>query len=373
MGKKKLAYFGVNYFPSKGGVSRTTENLIAHLKEEFDITIYCFKDSRAGTHMPGVNAVQFRVLPVKGLGVFFFFLECYFHMMIWGEYDIVHVRKIESSIFIPLLKLKYKNILATSHESPYLRDKWGWIAKLYFKINERIFIKSSAKLTVISAPLSRYYKSRYNKDVLYVPNEIEPIKEFKEAEASMIIDHYRIKTPFVTFAARRIMSTKGCHTMLKALQELKYSNDIVIMGDTGHAPSYRKKLDLLSKGLRVHYTGYLEDKSIFLEIIRRSEFFIFPSETEGMSIALLEVASLGIPIIASDIPENTDIFNEDELIFFKNGDHQDLARKIKLVTNNRVHYEKFAMQARNKVYDEYSSDRMIQNYRQLYNSFANQI
>jgi hypothetical protein len=65
MRKKKLAYFGVNYFPSKGGVSRTTENLIANLKEEFDLTIYCFKDSRANNHMPGVNAVQFRVLPIK--------------------------------------------------------------------------------------------------------------------------------------------------------------------------------------------------------------------------------------------------------------------------------------------------------------------
>jgi glycosyltransferase involved in cell wall biosynthesis len=294
-------------------------------------------------------------------------------MMIRGDYDIVHVRKIESSLFIPLLKLKYKNILATSHESPYLRDKWGRIAKLYFKINEWIFIKSSAKLTVISAPLSRYYKSRYNKDVLYVPNGIEPTKEFNEDEADRIIDHYGIKTPFVTFAARRIMSTKGCHTMLKAFRELKFPHDIVIMGDTGHVPAYRNKLDVLSQGLKTHYTGYLEDKSIFLAIIRRSEVFIFPSETEGMSIALLEVAALGIPIIASDIPENTDIFNEDELIFFRNGDHEDLARKINLVTNNRSHYEKFALQARNKVYSEYSSERMVQNYRKLYNAFENQI
>jgi glycosyltransferase involved in cell wall biosynthesis len=371
MGKKKLAYFGVNYFPSKGGVSRMTENLIAHLKEEFDITIYCFKDKRAVDHIPGVNTVQFRVLPVKGLGVFLFFLECYLQMIIWGKYDIVHVHKIESSIFIPLLKLKYKNILATSHESPYLRDKWGKIAKLYFMINERIFIRSGAKLTVISAPLSKYYKNRYNKDVLYVPNGIEPIKEFKESEANRIMDNYKIKTPFVTFAARRIMSTKGCHTMLKAFQELKFPYDIVIMGDTGHAPVYRNKLEVLSKGLKTHYTGYLEDKSIFLEIIRRSEVFIFPSETEGMSIALLEVASLGIPIIASDIPENTGIFNDDELIFFKNGDYQDLARKISLVLNNQAKFEKFAIKARNKVNMEYSSELMVENYRKLYNEFAN--
>ncbi|MDR3666527.1 MAG: glycosyltransferase family 4 protein [Ignavibacteriaceae bacterium] len=371
MKKKKLAYFGVNYFPSKGGVSRTTENLITHLKDEFDITIYCFKDKRAGNHMPGVKAVQFRLLPVKGIGVFLFFLECYFHMMIFGNYDIVHVRKIESSIFIPLLKLKYKNILATSHESPYLRDKWGRVAKLYFRINEKIFVRSTAKLTVISAPLSKYYKAMYNRDVLYVPNGIEPVKVFKETEADLIFKKYNIKTPFVTFAARRIMSTKGCHTMLKAFQDLKYSNDIVIMGDTGHAPAYRNKLDKLSEGLKVHFTGYMEDKSIFLEIIRRSEVFIFPSETEGMSIALLEVAALGVPIIASDIPENTEIFNDDELIFFKNGDFRDLADKIILVTNNFAHYKNFALRARKKVYEEYSSDRMVQNYRQLYNSFAN--
>ena len=57
--KIKLAYFGVKYFPSKGGVSRTTENLIKNLKDEFDITIYCYKHEKAAENVPGVNVIQF--------------------------------------------------------------------------------------------------------------------------------------------------------------------------------------------------------------------------------------------------------------------------------------------------------------------------
>jgi glycosyltransferase involved in cell wall biosynthesis len=367
--KKRLAYFGVNYYPSRGGVSRITENIIRQLSNEFDITIYCFNNPVAQSYIAGVRTIQFKEPKIKELGTFIFLLKCFIHLLFFAKYDIVHVQKIDSSFFLPFLSLKYKNIIATSHESPYLRDKWSLFAKLYFKINERLFIHSKAKLTVISKPLSKYYKSRYKKDVAYIPNGVEPLKEFKSDEAKVLLNVNDVSGNFIVFAARRIMSTKGCHIMLKALQHIDYKENVVILGELTHSKEYIKNLIELSQGLNTHFLGYIGDKRLLMAIIKKAELFVFPSETEGMSIMLLEVASTGTPIIASDIPENTEIFNKDELVFFKNKDYIDLADRILFSIHNKSCMIRKAENAKAKTETHYSSFIMAENYRRLYNLF----
>jgi len=43
---------------------------------------------------------------------------------------------------------------------------------------------------------------------------------------------------------------------------------------------------------------------------------------------LLETAWTKTPIICSDIPQNSSVFSDDEVLFFKDGDSIDLAKKI---------------------------------------------
>lgn len=364
--KYKLAYFGVKYFPSNGGVSRTTENLIRNLKDKYDITIYCYKNSKARNYIPGVNAIEIPEIRLGSFGVFIHFLLCYLHMMFFSNYDIIHLRKIDSAFFLPLIRIKYKKIIASSHESSYVRDKWGWIAKLYFKMNERIFIKSAAKLTAISKPLCDYYKLRYNKDVLYIPNGVEIAKSFDEKKADEYLVHHGIEAPYLFFGARRIMATKGCHTMIEALNLLSFKNHVVIAGEMTHNKSYIIDLKMLAKNLHIKFIGYVADKNALLGLVKKAKFFIFPSETEGMSIMLLEVASTCTPIICSDIPENTEIFEDSEVLFFKNKQASDLADKINWAFSNESKMQEKAQKAYEKLINNYSGEIMTKRYEILY-------
>ncbi|MBN1599803.1 MAG: glycosyltransferase family 4 protein [Bacteroidales bacterium] len=370
MNKPRLVYFGIKYFPSRGGVSRTTENLIRNLKDEFDITIYCYRHPNAKNNVPGVNVIQFPELPFGGLGVYIYFWICFFHIMLFGKYDIVHLRKIDAAFFLPLLRLKFKRILATSHESPYVRDKWSFIGKTYFRFNERLFIKSKAKLTVISKPLSDYYKEKYNRDVEYVPNGIEIVRDYDEKTASDILKKNKVEEEYLFFGARRIMSTKGCHTMINSLNILNYKNPVLIAGDI-HSQQYIDKLKENAKNLDIKFLGYLSNKPALLALAKKAEFFIFPSETEGMSIMLLEVAGTQTPIICSDIPENTEVFDDNDVLFFKNKDADDLAEKLEWATANKGEMKRRSLSAFNKVTTIYSGDSMTDNYRRLYKNLLN--
>jgi len=57
-----------------------------------------------------------------------------------------------------------------------------------------------------------------------------------------------------------------------------------------------------------------------------ARFFVFPSTVGGMSMMLLEVASLGTLLVSSDILEKTTVLPQHAL-FFKSDDPDVLRRK----------------------------------------------
>ena len=65
---KRIAFFGVKTFPSRGGTDRVAENIILQLKDKFEITVYCFKDPAAKNHMPGVRVIEFKQWKIFGMG-----------------------------------------------------------------------------------------------------------------------------------------------------------------------------------------------------------------------------------------------------------------------------------------------------------------
>ncbi len=372
MKKPTLAYFGVKYFPSNGGVSRTTEYLIRKLKDKYDITIYCYKDPRAKNLVEGVTTIELPEIKLGGLGVFIHFVMCFIHMMFFRTYDVIHVRKIDSAFFLPLFALKYKRILATSHESPYVRDKWNRLAKAYFLFNERRFVKAKAKLTCISKPLTEYYKEKYYADVLYVPNGVEGFDDYHFEEAERLLQTHQVGENFVFFGARRIMATKGCHTLLKALKAMQYQGEVLIAGELHHAPDYIAELRELARGLNVKFLGYVGNTRVLLALVKKADFFIFPSETEGMSIMLLEATSTGTPAICSNIPENIAIFTNEEVLYFENKNWQDLADKFTWALEHPQEMQQRSTRANNKSRGVYSGDQMVKNYEALYDELLAQ-
>lgn len=365
---KRVVFFGVKTFPSKGGTDRVAENLIRQLKDRFHITLYCYQDPLASDHIPGVEVIQFKPLTRGALGAFLYFFVSALHILFTQKADMIHLHKTDAAFFIPLLRLRAR-VVATSHEAPYKRDKWNKLVKAYFHAVERIFIGTANLCTCISQPLTEYYRRKYNKDVVFIPNGINPlsIADFNYSGARAFVpDGASLDQPFILFSARRIMKTKGCHTMLQALVRIGYTGQVFIAGELTHNETYLEELRRIGHPLRVHYLGFVNPLETLLAFVERAELFIFPSETEGMSIMLLEVASAGTPIIASDIPENTQVFSEREVLYFKVSDEHDLSDKIKFALTNRNKMEQLAQNCQKKVYTDYVWSNIANNYAEVY-------
>lgn len=365
MQKKKIAILGVKFWPSRGGTSRVVEDIISQLKDQYEFTMYAYEDPKGLDHMPDVNVVQFKPYPFSFIGVFFFFWRCTNHILRHGDYDLIHVHKTDAAFFINRLAKKFR-VIATSHEAPYRRDKWNALAKSYFRWMERVFMRSHAKLTVISEPLSEYYLEVYKREVQYIPNGVDIFIEPDLEAADKVLAEHQVSGPFVFFAARRVMGTKGPQHMLRALKQVNYQGQIVIAGDTTELPAFTKELEALSEGLQVKFLGLVTSKTTLMGLICRAKTFIFPSETEGMSIMLLEVGAMGTPVIASDIPENTAVFNDQELLFFQNKNPQDLAEKFTWAEANSEQFAQMGTNMTARVKREYNRELIARQYFDLY-------
>jgi hypothetical protein len=71
--KRRIVFYGVKSFPSRGGTDRVAENLIIQLKDLYDITLYCYGDKLAQHYIPGIKVVEFTPLLKGASGAFIYF------------------------------------------------------------------------------------------------------------------------------------------------------------------------------------------------------------------------------------------------------------------------------------------------------------
>uniref|UniRef100_UPI00260B984E glycosyltransferase family 4 protein n=1 Tax=Sulfurihydrogenibium sp. TaxID=2053621 RepID=UPI00260B984E len=89
------------------------------------------------------------------------------------------------------------------------------------------------------------------------------------------------------------------------------------------------------KNLKSNYKfiGFADEKTK-LDLIKNAKFLVMPSRFEGQGIVALESASMGKPVIVSDIPELRYVVENGFGISFKNEDIEDFKEKIDYLWNN---------------------------------------
>ena len=99
----------------------------------------------------------------------------------------------------------------------------------------------------------------------------------------------------------------------------------------------------------------------------RFDIYVNSSFSEGMSNTVLEAMACGLPIVATDVAGHRDWLVENEhALFFKNDDTQDLAKKIKILSEDPD--KRRTMSSINRLYieNEFSQNQFIERYQSLY-------
>lgn len=296
----KIAILGIKGVPGHHGVEVVVDSLLPHLTAlGHRITVYGY----AGYCEPTDDYHGARIVAVRGSRRKN--LEMISHM--WRAslaerretYDIVHIHSADPCLLAWLPRARF-GVIATSHGQAYLRRKWGSAARGMSKVAERFFVRLPRVKTSVSKPLADFYNGKYRAGVRYIPNGIA----FREPPPAGLVEKWGVRPKeFLFCSAGRIERTKGLSTLIEAYRMLGRDIPLVIAGGgsaTDEAYFNELKADR-PEGVR--FTGFLTGDEFFA-LYAHARVFVFPSEYEAMSMALLEGLSFGTPTVFSDIPEN---------------------------------------------------------------------
>ena len=367
----KVAYLGVKDIPASAGADRVVEALAIRMQDKgVEPVIYCdrFGKARAGS-LPGVELIRLPALPGKYTRATTLNVLAALHAVFLGNYDLIHLHNVEASYVLPILRLRYK-VISTSHGAAYWRAKWGIIAKKAMQLMDWPFIKFSNEVTFVSRKDAQQFQRRFHRKTIFIPNGIgdEYFPDLHKADE--ILRSYQLPSEeYFIFVAGRIEPTKGAHLAIEAINQLPESKPLLIVGDLVQIPQYGQKLHGMA-GPNIRFHPLLTDAPTLFGLMSLAKCLIFPSTVEAMSMVLLEVASLGVSIVCSDIPENRDVMLHDA-VYFENGNVESLIEKLKWVLKNPKDVIERSDLAKERIHREYSWDLITSRYLEMYQQLIN--
>lgn len=168
----------------------------------------------------------------------------------------------------------------------------------------------------------------------------------------------------------RLSTEKSLDTLLEGAARVAKAGralrvDLVGAGFPGRdaEPDLRRLADTLDVDIRFH-----GDQTDMAPFYREADVFVLPSVSEGMSNALLEAMSYGLLILASDIPENRSVIEHGkDGVLFRQGDAEDLARKLEsLLENADGSAQRLARAARETAQRRFSVGAIVDRLEALY-------
>ena len=185
---------------------------------------------------------------------------------------------------------------------PWALNHSRWKKKLAeFLFERKNFQKAGCLHALCRAEAENFQRYGLKNPIAIIPNGVYPY-EFERGPIDAILEKFPgIKNHRRILFLSRLHSKKGLDNLLKAWRRLApdFKDWQLLIAGSGE-PGYEKVLKSLSSDLissqRVFFLGplYGEEKK---QILAAADVFVLPSFSEGFSMAVLEAAASGLPVL----------------------------------------------------------------------------
>jgi len=367
----KIAFIGQKGIPTKtGGVERYTENLALNMVHQgHEVFVYARSsyNTEKLTEYQGVKIITTPSLASKNLdaitSTFFACLD-----LIRRKYDIIHFQSIGPASLLWLAKIfsPRTKIVFTFHCQDYHHKKWGRFAKFYLKFGEMVGNKLADEVLTVSESLAVYARQKYHNQAICIPSSAQ-ISELSPANN---IKKWGLEKDSYIVSIGRLIRHKGIHYLIEAYLKTNTDKKLVIVGDSAYTDDYVKELHELAAGKNnIIFTGNQTGDTL-KELFSNATIFVQPSESEGLSFALIEAMSYARPCLVSDIDSNREALGGTG-IFFKDKDVVDLTNKLQSMLDHPELLTQIGAAELERVKNEYDAIKITNKVLDLYKKTLN--
>jgi len=362
----KIAFIGQKGIPTKtGGVERYTENLALNMvKNGHEVFVYSrfSYNTEKLTEWNGVKIINTPSVPSKNLdaitSTFFACLD-----LIRRKYDIIHFQSIGpgSMLWLARIFAPRTKIVFTFHCQDYYHQKWGRFAKMYLKFGEWVGNTFADEVLTVSESLAVYARQKYHNQAICIPSSAQ-ISDLSPANN---IKKWGLEKDSYIVSIGRLVRHKGIHYLIEAYLKTNTDKKLVIVGDSAYTDDYVRELHELAAGKNnIIFTGNQTGDTL-KELFSNAAVFVQPSESEGLSFALIEAMSYARPCLVSDIDSNREAL-ADTGVFFADKSIDDLRDKLQDMLDNPERLAQIGAAELQRVRDEYDALKITNKVLDLY-------
>ena len=236
-----------------------------------------------------------------------------------GNFDIIHCHTPVGAMIARLAALsarkKGTKVIYTAHGFHFFKDAplMNWL--LFYPAEWLLAPVTDVLITINQEDYARARKHLRARRIEYVPGVGINTGKFRELTVDRDAKRQSLgygAQDFLLLTVAEMTPNKNHITILKALALLKERGELdnihyLICGRGEMWASLEESAGALGISDHVNFLGYRRDVP---ELYKASDLFLFVTLREGLSVALMEAMSSGIPIICARIRGNTDLIDE---------------------------------------------------------------
>lgn len=158
-------------------------------------------------------------------------------------------------------------------------------------------------------------------------------------------------------ANSRLVPDKGISELLKAMSKLKSSTTLWIIGSlSGNKEIYTEMASKLGIIDRVKFLGYVNNPN---QYVNSADIFVHPSYHEAFSLAVIEAAMLGKPIVATSVGGTPEIISEACGLLVPPKNEKALYEALVYLIDNPAEAKKFGENAKKRASSEFDFTKIV--------------
>ncbi|MFZ4759464.1 MAG: glycosyltransferase, partial [Burkholderiaceae bacterium] len=242
--------------------------------------------------------------------------------------DVVHMQNGGNSPFALILRLFGKKVFLSQDGVDWKRAKWPWYGRLYLRLTQYVSAFGPTAVIFDNVFCKAEFEERFRRTYDFIPFGSEVSEDGLDTS---ILDELGLEPGSYFLFVGRFIPDKGLQYLVPAFEKLRTDKKLVLVGGSPNPSDFERRIRSTTDP-RIVFPGFVYGSKTHA-LMKNAYAYIQPSDIEGLSPVILENMGLGVPVVCSDIQENTFVVGDTAVTFGKS-DPDDLLRQLEWALAN---------------------------------------